>query len=183
MEEGGLFHLHEGHVAVDVGQRPQENGGNDGRGGEIHEALHRAGHGCMDNVEPDHLIVAQHEGITEQDAPQPGDRHILQRPADREVEEIAEDDLDQKASEHAGQQQDDEKLCGPVQAAPETGQLVHGMTSTGMACCSRHRMAGTLGRPRGKTVPPWRRSGRLPDAHPERGEHRPGMTSTRSRAR
>jgi hypothetical protein len=67
--------------------------------------------------EADLLVLPQPERGAEQDHVQPGDHRQLGGPADREVEEVAEDDLDQKGDEHDREQRRDDALGAAVHPA------------------------------------------------------------------
>ena len=59
---------------------------------------------AIDQVEADLLGLGDDESRAPEHQPEPGDDGELRCPADREIEQVAEDDLDDEGEEHRGEQ-------------------------------------------------------------------------------
>ena len=83
-----------------------------------------------DEVEADLLAFLQPERRAQQHHVQPRDDRQLGRPADREVEEIAEDDLDDEGDEHDAEQRGDDVLRAAANPVDGAARRMHGSPSS-----------------------------------------------------
>ena len=110
LEIGAALDLHEGDVAHGGRQRhAEEDDGGNGHDQSEHAPSERP-QLARDEVEADLLVLLEPERRSDQHHVQPGDDRQLRRPADREIEEIPEDDLDDERDEHDAEQAGDDVL-------------------------------------------------------------------------
>ena len=132
LEIGRALDLHEADV-VERGRERHRVQGHDRDPG--HDARDAAGAGAeraVEEIEADLLALPHHEGGAPEHPPQPGDDGQLRRPADREVQEVAEDDLQQEREEHDGQHGRQDILRAAPQPPPELPEeRTHGSAATG----------------------------------------------------
>ena len=113
MQIGRSLDLHERDEAVCCGQGDAIE--DDQRETRDHRenAAHAFGDVAVEDVEADLIVLGKHERGSPQHAPHPAQNAELLGPSDGIVEDISEQDLDEKAGEHCRQQKRGNVL-GPV---------------------------------------------------------------------
>src|SRR5690606_24572663 len=111
LEIGGARDLHEKNVVDDSRQGEREERDQRQAAEEDHAAANIRAHRAIENIEADFLAVSYNEGGAEQHHPEPHHHADLMGPANGQVEEIAEDNLDDEDDEH-GRQHGREQIFG-----------------------------------------------------------------------
>jgi hypothetical protein len=81
----------------------------------VHDPPHARRDRAVDQVEPDLLVLAHHEGCPEEHDPYPQHDRQLVAPAGGPVKHVAEDDLKQEGDEHDADHDDDEIFAAPIE--------------------------------------------------------------------
>ena len=125
VEVGRVLALHEAHVLPGGGQRPREQHDQRDAADQRERPLHRRPHGAIDDVEAHLLAVGEDERRRPQHHPHPAEDRDLLGPAERAIEHVAKEDLQQEAHEHRRDERDGDRVGDLAQHGAEGAERGH----------------------------------------------------------